>query len=169
MLSGADHKPDDKEAAAETEALKEGLMAPGRLFREVVQSGLVDVSNVGAALVRDRRDMFDGLRDVARVRGDHTSHDEAVMFKGQVLLVGEAVVEVSGRRFGGKVSDEESEAWSRAAHALGHRNDEFKRAPARGLPRLICLGRSARPCSTDRFGSGTCCAEVATSTPTPPP
>lgn len=125
LMAGADGKPDEKEAAAGTEALREGLHAPGRLFREVVQSLVVDLSDVGVAFLRDSRTVLEGLRDVARVLDEHASHDEAVMFKGQVLLVGKAVAEASGRRFTSRIGEEEAGAWSRAAAALGHDNAEF--------------------------------------------
>jgi tellurite resistance protein len=107
-VAGVDGKISKKERKRFFKLLSHSPALRGELVREVMMSVFMDLEGVFDAFSDDGRRVQDGLPAVADILEEHTSKDEAVMFKSSLVSMGLEVAGADGPVIGSNISDAEA-------------------------------------------------------------
>ena len=107
-VAGVDGKISKKERKRFFKLLSHSPALRGELVREVMMSVFMDLEGVFAAFSDDGRPVQEGLPAVADILEEHTSKDEAVMFKSSLVSMGMEVAGADGPVIGSNMSEAEA-------------------------------------------------------------
>ncbi len=119
-VAAADKQVDKKEMEALATSIASAPLFKEPLVSEVLTSVAVGFSSILDDYNKDKRDVLQGLRDVASVLATNATADQSANFKRAMLMVGTDVAKASGTTLFHRdpVSNEEKAALVMAAMAL---------------------------------------------------
>ncbi len=116
IAGAADQNLDKKEVEAFLKELQEAALYKGELARELLLSLVSDFNAIFAefmAYLKSQPDLMGSLGKIADILESKATPDEALKFKGAMILVGTKIAEASGGGLlgaGSKVSQQEKKA-----------------------------------------------------------